>query len=510
MTTFILRRLVASFFIVVAASFVVYMMMVNAGDPLAFLVEITNPTERAAIERSVTEALALDVHPVLRYFYWLADVLRGDFGISARTRLSVNDELISRLPTTLKLVGAASILSVVFGILTGVVTALRQYSAFDYIVTFFTFVFFSLPVFWVAVILKDVGGIRLNDWLRAGADLSPVLIVVGGIAGGILGYSIASGPTWRRSAIGVGSVVAAAAVLYYLSTTDWFLDPGIGFPLFALLAIAIAVGTTAVLAGINNRKALSSSITTAVIGIALYYPLQNMFDREGMDIWWAFGMALVAVAVGVAVGYAFGGFDKGLSARVAALVGFLVGIVLFLDRMMQSWAEYSSSGVIRNRPIKTIGDREGRLEGSFWVLGNDVFSHLFLPTITLMLISVAGYTRYTRASMLEVLNQDYIRTARAKGLTERTVIVRHGLRNALIPLATIVAFDIGGTLGGAVITETVFEWNGMGRLFVEGLRALDPNPVMAFFVVVGVTAVLANLVADIMYSILDPRIRLAD
>ena len=114
-----------------------------------------------------------------------------------------------------------------------------------------------------------------------------------------------------------------------------------------------------------------------------------------------------------------------------------------------------------------------------------MFTHLVLPTITLMLISLAGYTRYSRASMLEVLNQDYIRTARAKGLSERTVVVRHGLRNALIPLATIVAFDIGGILGGAVITESVFEWNGMGRLFIEGLRSLDPNPVMAFFVVVG-------------------------
>jgi peptide/nickel transport system permease protein len=86
--------------------------------------------------------------------------------------------------------------------------------------------------------------------------------------------------------------------------------------------------------------------------------------------------------------------------------------------------------------------------------------------------------------------------------------VRHGLRNALIPLATIVAFDIGGMLGGAVITETVFEWNGMGRMFIDGLRDLDPNPVMAATMVVGVTAVIANLLADLMYSVLDPRIRI--
>jgi peptide/nickel transport system permease protein len=127
-----------------------------------------------------------------------------------------------------------------------------------------------------------------------------------------------------------------------------------------------------------------------------------------------------------------------------------------------------------------------------------------------MLISVATYTRYSRGSMLEVLNQDYIRTARSKGLTERTVVIRHGLRNAMIPLATIVAFDIGGVLGGAVITESVFQWDAMGTMFITGLRGLDPNSVMAFFLVIATLAVLFNLIADLVYAVLDPRIRLVD
>ncbi len=190
------------------------------------------------------------------------------------------------------------------------------------------------------------------------------------------------------------------------------------------------------------------------------------------------------------------------------MTALLVSVLIFVDRSMQSWAEYSASSVIRGRPIKTIGDKEARLEGDFWLTVNDTFSHLVLPTLALMLISLATYTRYSRASMLEVLNQDYIRTARAKGLTERTVIVRHGFRNAMIPLTTIVAIDIGALLGGAVITETVFEWNAMGRMFTDGLRAVDPNPVMGFFVVVAILAVLANLLADIMYAVLDPRIRI--
>ncbi len=110
--------------------------------------------------------------------------------------------------------------------------------------------------------------------------------------------------------------------------------------------------------------------------------------------------------------------------------------------------------------------------------------------------------------MLEVMNQDYIRTARAKGLIERTVIMRHAFRNAMIPLTTLAAIDFGAVLSGAIITETVFGWQGMGRLFVEGLRTVDPNPVMGFFIITAVAIVVFNLLADIAYAYLDPRIRI--
>ena len=111
--------------------------------------------------------------------------------------------------------------------------------------------------------------------------------------------------------------------------------------------------------------------------------------------------------------------------------------------------------------------------------------------------------------MLEVLNQDYVRTARAKGLTERTVVIRHAFRNAMIPLATLAAIDFGAIISGAVITEAVFAWHGMGRLFIEGLLMVDPNPVMGFFVVTAVAIVVFNMLADIAYAYLDPRIRVA-
>jgi peptide/nickel transport system permease protein len=151
----------------------------------------------------------------------------------------------------------------------------------------------------------------------------------------------------------------------------------------------------------------------------------------------------------------------------------------------------------------------GSITHSFWIYGLDSFTHLLLPTISLMLISLAGYSRYSRANLLDVMNSDYIRTARAKGLNERTVIMRHAFRNSLIPLTTIVAFDFGGLLGGAIITETVFAWSGMGQLFNTALGPTGPdvNAIMGFFVVTGIAAVVANVLADVAYSALDPRIR---
>ena len=162
---------------------------------------------------------------------------------------------------------------------------------------------------------------------------------------------------------------------------------------------------------------------------------------------------------------------------------------------------------VKSRPISTIGSETPNLKGDFWVLFLDKGTQLLLPTILLTIISVATYSRYTRSSMLEVSRQDYMRTARAKGLGERQVILKHAFRNSLIPITTIMAFDFAGLIGGAVITERVFGWKGMGELFATGLHEVDPAPVMAFFLVTGTAAVLMNLLADILYAVLDPRIR---
>jgi peptide/nickel transport system permease protein len=213
--------------------------------------------------------------------------------------------------------------------------------------------------------------------------------------------------------------------------------------------------------------------------------------------------------IGWAIGYYFGGEDKHAVARTAALAGFAMTAVVSLDRFMQAWKPYSESSFINGRPFATVGSQTPNLVSSFWVQGVDSFTHLLLPTLALLLIGFAGYTRYARASMLEIMNQDFIRTARAKGLNERTVVMRHAFRNSLIPMTTLVAFDFAGIVGGAVITETVFGWSGMGSLFVESLKRVDLNPVMGFFLVTSIVAVVFNLIADIVYSLLDPRIRVS-
>ena len=128
--------------------------------------------------------------------------------------------------------------------------------------------------------------------------------------------------------------------------------------------------------------------------------------------------------------------------------------------------------------------------------------------LTLGIVYAASIARLTRGGMLEVLNQDYIRTAKAKGLSERTVVVRHGLRNALIPLVTLWRFNFSALLGGSIVTESIFSWPGLGPAFVRGLNDADIYLILGIVLFTGLITVFFNLVADIMYGVLDPRIRL--
>ncbi len=135
--------------------------------------------------------------------------------------------------------------------------------------------------------------------------------------------------------------------------------------------------------------------------------------------------------------------------------------------------------------------------------------HLILPTIVLAFVNLATWSRFTRASMLDVLALDYMRTAAAKGLSPWTIVIKHGLRNALTPVVTIIALTMPSMIGGAVVTETIFSWPGMGRLFYTALGQFDFALLMAYLTLLAILVVVSNMVADVMYAVLDPRVRLS-
>jgi peptide/nickel transport system permease protein len=137
----------------------------------------------------------------------------------------------------------------------------------------------------------------------------------------------------------------------------------------------------------------------------------------------------------------------------------------------------------------------------------DRIAHLVLPVIVLSLLSLALYSRFMRSSLLEVLGTDYIRTAAAKGLNFRTILFKHGLKNALIPVVTILALSLPGILGGAIITETIFAWPGIGRLFYNALQQSDLALLMGYLIMIAFLVVFSNLLADVVYAWLDPRVK---
>jgi peptide/nickel transport system permease protein len=147
--------------------------------------------------------------------------------------------------------------------------------------------------------------------------------------------------------------------------------------------------------------------------------------------------------------------------------------------------------------------------GGWWQQFVDRVQHLVLPTFTLALGAIAGFSRYQRNAMLDVLGQDFIRTARAKGLTRRRALFKHGLRTALIPMATLFAYSVGGLFTGAVFVEKIFGWHGMGEWAIQGINSQDTNIVVAVTVFAGVTILLAGLLSDVIYAFLDPRVRVS-
>ena len=257
----------------------------------------------------------------MQYVYWLRDIARGDLGSSLYTYQPVTQMIWEKLPNTMILMGTVFIVTIAVSIPLAIISALRQYSALDYLVTGASFLAFALPTFWLGLVCIMIFAVKFKEW---------------------------------------------------------------GLP---------------------------------------YMPAGGMYDLvEG-----------------------------------PSLLGLL--------------------------------------------------KHLVMPAFVLSIVSMAAYIRYLRASMIEVLHDDFIRTARAKGLPEGTVTWRHAFRNALIPLVTLITMNIPLIFSGALITEQVFAWPGMGRLFVDHANRGDYPVLMGLILTVSVLVIVFNLIADIAYAAIDPRIR---
>jgi peptide/nickel transport system permease protein len=235
---------------------------------------------------------------------------------------------------------------------------------------------------------------------------------------------------------------------------------------------------------------------TSMLSRSLWYTVQLIF-------WGILVSAVVAVALGVysavrqysVLDYTF----TGLSFVGLAMPPFWFGLLAI--QFLAVWPNTNFGWDW----FKFVGLHSGDTKG----FNLDYVQHLILPVMTLTVQIIAEWSRFQRASMLDVMSADYIRTARAKGVPRRKVIFKHGLRNALIPLVTVMALDIGALFGGLIVTEKIFAIPGMGRLFIDSLLVGDVQVLVAWTIITAIFIVLFNLLADVMYGVLDPRIRLS-
>jgi peptide/nickel transport system permease protein len=508
MVSFIVRRVIVSVLVLIAASFIMYNLVAASGNPLADLLGSSSPNRAALIQARISQQ-HLNLIPPLRWGVWLEGVGKCIIPIGGHCDLGVTNQnqpvailLPQAMASTLQLVTLAFVFAIILGLALGIVTALRVYSGFDYTITLFSFFLYSLPSFLMAVLLKSFIALGYNNFL-AKPTFSVLTLLIIGIVLGLLVQLIVAGSFKRRAVAFLASGIISVGVLEGLALSKWFTHPELGPVFIIVFNAAVGFGLVALLAGLNNRRALLTASINVFISIVAYFTLQGLFNESSFGT--IIMLAVITLIVGLASGYFVGGYDRGLMMRIGALTAVISGGIVLLDRFVQSWDNYVN--LVGGRPIATVGAQTPSLGGDVWISGIDTYTHLLLPTISLLLISFASYTRYSRSGMLEVLDQDYVRTARAKGLPERTVIVRHAFRNMLIPIATLIATDIGALLGGAVITETVFAISGMGALFNTGLQTTDLNPVMGYFLVIAITAIAFNFLADLAYAALDPRVR---
>ncbi len=234
------------------------------------------------------------------------------------------------------------------------------------------------------------------------------------------------------------------------------------------------------------------------------------------ELWRRIGVSLRLVFLGVVFGAALGVVAGAWSAvrqyrisdRVITVLALLVlSMPTFVIASLLILVGLYGNSVLGAQIFEYTGETSPDAVGGAWNQFVDRLQHLMLPTATLALGAFAGYSRYQRNAMLDVLGQDFIRTARAKGLTRRQALFKHGLRTALIPMATLFAYGVSGLVTGAVFVEKIFGWHGMGEWVVQGITNQDTNVIAAVTVFTGAVVLVAGLLSDVIYAVLDPRVR---
>jgi peptide/nickel transport system permease protein len=235
---------------------------------------------------------------------------------------------------------------------------------------------------------------------------------------------------------------------------------------------------------------------------------RELWHRIGISLRLVVTGSVLGTLIGVILG-AWGAIRQyRLSDRIITLLSLIIlSIPSFVLAGLLILGALRVNNFIGFRIFLYTGETSPIPPGGLWDHFVDRVQHLVLPTLTLALQAMAGFSRYQRNAMLDVLGEDFIRTARAKGLTRRRALFKHGLRTALIPLATLFAYGVSGLVVGAVFVEKIFGWHGMGEWVVLGISTQDTNVVAAITLFSGLAILLAGLLSDIFYAILDPRVR---
>jgi peptide/nickel transport system permease protein len=241
---------------------------------------------------------------------------------------------------------------------------------------------------------------------------------------------------------------------------------------------------------------------------------QPISDELGRRVGVSLRLLVIGSVLGTMIGVVVGAWGAirqyRLSDRVITVLSLLLlSTPVFVTANLLILVALRVNSILGVQLFEYIGETSPDAVGGAWNQFVDRLQHLVLPTFTLALLASAGYSRYQRNAMLDVLGQDFIRTARAKGLTRRQALFKHGLRTALIPMATLFAYGVSGLVTGAVFTEKIFGWHGMGEWVVQGIATQDTNIIAAVTVFSGATILLAGLLSDVIYAALDPRVRVA-